>query len=203
MDNSKSVIEKLIEFAENSKREIAYNEIAFEGNALYGVTHHERYVYIPENKYESVFLAAYHNPKSINENNLYFGVFLLLNSYQTENLIIREKNIFDKFFLSNKNVIKTDTENFNKNFLIKGDAQTFTNKLNNIKLQSIISETFQLKEGLLIGLNSFKHDFIPTFKNKSSFGIYSIQKWIIDAEFIEKLFSTIEKIKNVLTTNQY
>lgn len=204
MEAEKSVIEKLIEFAEISKRKITYSEIPFPGNALYGVTHHERNVYIPNNDNASSFLVAYYNPKSMNDNDLYFGVFSPLIGYNDENLIIREKNIIDKAnIFGNKNTIKTGTASFDKSTIITGNTQNFDKRLNNIKLQTIIQETLQLNEGLIIGLNNFKLNYVPAFNNKSVFGIYTRLKWIIEPDFIEELFSKTEKMRVLITESEY
>ncbi len=204
METEKNVIEKLIEFAESTKRKITYKEIPYPGNALYGVTHHERNVYIPNNDNASSFLVAYYNPKSLNDNDLFFGVFFPINAYNDENLIIRPKNIIDKAnIFGNKNAIKTGTASFDKSTIIIGNTQNFAIKLNNIKLQTFIQETLQLNEGLIIGLNNFKLDFVPAFNNSSVFGIYTRLKWIIEPDFIEELFSKIEKMRVLITESEY
>ena len=46
-----------------------------------------------------------------------------------------------------------------------------------------------------MGINECNLDFVPAFKDKSHFGIFSRLKWILDMTIIEDLFTKIEKIR--------
>ncbi len=197
MENNQSTIDFFNEFAKKTKRKIYTSETPYPGTFLYGVTNHKRILVIPNTQEELSFLIGYHDPKSFNENELFFGVFFPLNYPVNKKLLIRKKDVIDKLnpFLSHK-IFKTDCGSFDTKTIISASDFSIVSKyfINN-KTQGIVLDSLNFYEGITIGINECNLDFVPAFKDKSHFGIFSRQKWIVDTTIIEELFTKIEQFK--------
>lgn len=197
MENNQSTIDFFTEFAKSTNRKIYTSETPYPGTFVYGVTEHKRIIIIPNTQEELSFLIGYHDPKSFNKNELYFGVFCSLNISTNKTLIIRKKDILDKLnpFLSQK-IFKTDCESFDSKTIISGTDYSIVGKyFVNSKIQNLILDSLNFDEGIIVGINECNLDFVPAFKDKSHFGIFSRLKWIVDMTIIEDLFTKIEKIR--------
>jgi hypothetical protein len=201
MENNQSTIDFFNDFAKRTKRKIYTSETPYPGTFLYGVTNHKRVVIIPNTQEELSFLIGYHDPKSFDKNELFFGVFCVLNIPINETLIIRKKDIVDKLnpFLS-KNIFKTDCDSFDSKTIISGTDFSLVGKyIVNSKTQRLILDSLNFNEGINVGINECNLDFVPAFKDKSNFGIFSRQKWIVDTYIIEELFAKIEQFKEQIS----
>lgn len=200
-DNQKTVIDILSEFAEHSKRKIFFSEIPYPGTLLHNVTYHKRTIYIPNNSIETCYLIGYHDPKKFNENELYFGVFFPLIIPALNVLKIRKRDILDKLNPSLKRkTVKTYSAQFDSKAVIIGNDINLVNRyFNNYETQKLVLECLNMNEGINIGINEFNIDFVPALKDKSCFGIYTRQKWIVDSEILADLFTKIEQFRELMS----
>lgn len=203
-ENNKTTIELLSEFAEKSRRKIFSTEIPYyTGTVVYPVINHKRTFYIPNNSDEQSFLVGYNDPKSFGENELYFGVFFPLEIPNTKIIKIRRKDILDKLnpFMYKKN-FKTNSNSFNSLTVINGNDISLVDMFfnNNITQRLVLESLNNIDDlNLNIGINEFNLDFIPSFKDKSNFGIFTKQKWIVDYNLIEALFKKIERFRVLIS----
>ena len=200
-DNHKTTIEFFSEFAELSNRKIYFSEQCYPGNVLHPVNLHKRYFYVPNTADELSFLVGFSDPKSLNSKDLFFGVFFPIVIDKSKHILIREKNIIDRlnpFF--NKRTIKSNSGSFNSSVAILGNDIDLVKTYFNLNLvQNLILQSLKIEEAMYIGINGFDLNFVPAFTNKSNFGLYTRQKWIIETNKIEALFSLIEQFRLLLT----
>jgi hypothetical protein len=199
-DNNRSTIEILTEFAEFSKRNIFSKEMPYPTSAADPVMHYKKSFFMPDKADENCFLIGFHDPKSFNENELFFGVFFPLPLSKTSKINIRKKDILDKLNPFKHNIYKTDSDNFDSLTVITGNDNTLNGKLlSNSHIQQLIIDSLNISELINIGLNEFDLDFVPAFENRSNFGIFTKQKWILDSTIIENLFTKTEQLRKLIT----
>lgn len=197
---NKSTIELLTDFAVQTNRKIYSTEVPYPSSAVNRVTLHKRTVIIPDTIEELSFLVGYHDPKSFNENELFFGVFFKTSLPSTLIFDIRKKDIFDKLnlFLSKK-TFKTGNNQFDSSAVITSNDNVATNNiLYDRVLQNQILELLDVRDCLNIGLNQVNLDFVPNFKDSSNFGIYTKQAWFVDPEIIQNLFVQTRQLRQLM-----
>lgn len=202
MDNpeNKSTIELLTDFANWTSRKIYASEILYPSLAIRRVTLHKRTVYIPDTKEELCFLVGYHDPKSFSENELFFGVFFTIPFPSTTTFNIRKKDMLDKLnpFLAKKS-LTIGSPKFDSSTVITGNNKILTSEiLNDTKVQDLILELLEIRDCVNIGLNDVDLDFVPHFKDKSSFGVFTKQVWFVDTEMIENLFAKVRQLRQLI-----
>lgn len=196
-ENQKTTIETLSEFATLTKRKVFFSETPYPNTALYNVVEHKKTLYIPNSSDEQCFLIGYHDPKSTNENELFFGAFFPLSIPRNKVLKIRKKDILDKLnpFLKKK-IYKTNSNQFDSlTVAAVNDTSLANSVLNNIDTQKLILESLEIMDFINVGINEFELDFVPNFKGQSNFGVFTKQKWIVDSDTLEKLFTKIEQLR--------
>ena len=132
---------------------------------------------------------------------MWFKCFYFFVISTNKTLLIRKKDILDKLnpFLSQK-IFKTDCESFDSKTIISGTDYSIVGKyFVNSKIQNLILDSLNFDEGIIVGINECNLDFVPAFKDKSNFGIFSRQKWIVDTYIIEELFAKIEQFKEQIS----
>ncbi len=189
-EEPKTALDELTEFAGTTRRKIVTDQITYPGNLAERVTHSRKTVYIQDTVDESCFLAAYHDPKSFGDKELWFGVFFAFSVPENQSFLVREKDILDKLnpFPGNQ-VFKTGTNSFDSRVFITGtDHSLMTRLLCSSVIQQRIMEAFPVFPGLCFGLNNIHPDFVPSFQNASVIGLHTRRKWITDPEILEELF---------------
>ncbi|MCX6232207.1 MAG: hypothetical protein NTZ33_11755 [Bacteroidetes bacterium] len=195
-EENPSAIDKLIAFTEKTNRKIYFAEYMYPG-ILSKNANHKRTVYIPDTAEELIFLIAYQDPKSMSENELFFGAFFPISISTSSTMNIRKKDIIDKInpFLKHK-IFKTGTEQFDASAIISGNDETLVSKyFLQYNMQNLVLDSLDISNAINIGINELDLDFVPAFKNKSHIGIFTRQKWLVDNAIIEKLFKNIEMFR--------
>jgi len=192
-----TTIDELSDFAKNTNRKIFYSEVEYPGASIRRVTLHKRTFYIPNNSNENVFLIGYSDPKQLQGDDIFFGVFFLINAPLSKKMLIRKKNVIDKLNpFAAKNKIKSNSHYFNDAVVISANDNSMVSQyVNNSKIQKIILETLNFSEAMYAGINECNIDFVPKFKSKSHFGIFSKLKWMTEEKLIERLFEKAENLR--------
>jgi hypothetical protein len=95
-------------------------------------------------------------------------------------------------FLKHK-TFKTGNDDFDASAIISGNDETLVVKyFLQYNIQNLVLDSLNIRDAMIIGINEIDPDFIAAFKNKSNFGIFCRQAWIVDSEKIEHLFKNIE-----------
>ncbi|PKP19143.1 MAG: hypothetical protein CVU05_12000 [Bacteroidetes bacterium HGW-Bacteroidetes-21] len=203
MENSeynKPTHEFLIDFANKTGRTAYYTETAYPTFISQPTAHHKRTIYIPNNEKGTSFLIAFNDPKSLSENNLFFGAFTPINVPTSKSLFIRKKDVVDKINPFKKNKINSNgTEHFNAQTYISAQDEAFVSKtLTNISMQNNILECLNLQNTMNVEINILNLDFVPNFKNISHIGLFTRLHWITDEAMIEAFFTKAEAFRNHL-----
>jgi hypothetical protein len=195
-----STITILKKIAESTGREIYYTEQPYESSFYNRVILHKRTVYLPGDGQRKTFLIGFSDPKKFDSNEIFFGVFFPVRIPADKKLLIRKKDILDRMNpFAGKDAIKSGIPFFDRNTVIKGNDTALINFLfNEPDNAKVILNSLQLFDAVRVGFNEVDIDFIPEFKETSNFGIFSLQKWILDTRIIEALFQNVESIADGL-----
>lgn len=198
MEEEKSSIQELTDFAKKSERKIEISEQAFDSCAMQPIVYHERSLYIPNHSEAKTFFVCYNNPKSVTGIESYSGVFFTISIPKSSKVLIRKQFFFDKLnFFSGNKAYKTGMDSFDSQVVFEeskfaGGDKIFTNN----KVQALIIKAFQFDIGMRISINQVNVDFVPELKAHSHFGIYTTKDWFVDPEKIEILFKLGEEVRN-------
>lgn len=200
MEENLSAIEKLEKFANNTSRKVYFTEDAYPHTSLHAVTYHRRTLYIPADSNNDCFLVCFGDSREFGNYANFSGVFFAIDKPLTEQLVVRKNDILDKISsVFKKTGLKTGNSEFDKISIIEECSSA--SSVDFIKKQEILNSVqsaFDLDNLLRAGINELKIDFVPELKDKSHFGIYLLNDWIVDPEKIEKIFRVVKDIKNHL-----
>jgi len=198
MDNDKSSIEILKEFARRSNRKVECSENSYPD--VHPVTYHRRTLYIPDNEFENTWFVCFHDSKEFGEYKLFSGVFIAVDVPESTVAKVRKKDFLDKLSLKLRKQSYITGSNFDTKAVILGnDPGKIKRIFSKSSIQQLTLEAFKIDESLIIGINEPEFDFVPALKDKSHFGIFTKREWLLDKNRIEELFGLIEKFKQHLT----
>ncbi len=201
MEEEKTTIEILCEFAEKTNREVKYTEVPYPSNSSrYGVRYLSK-LYIPNNSHEKTYFVCFSDQKKFGELANFSGVFFPLSVSKSSKIRIRKKNILDRLnpFFKPTSKYKSGNRRFDSNIVIsENDLLTTKRILNNKESHDLIKKVFKFDERLRIAINEVNVDFVPELKGKSHFGILMFGQWLTDEKKIEKLFKYIEDLKTYM-----
>ncbi|MGE0091351.1 MAG: hypothetical protein AB7S40_02195 [Bacteroidales bacterium] len=197
--NEKPIIEVFNEFALKTKRQIFYTENQLQETKLLQSAMTKRTLYIPDKNGEQIYLIGYHNPKALENNDLFFGSFFPLSISNEKKLSIRKRFFFDNLTPFKKETFKLDNHYFDSQTIIKGNDKNIVKAfLSHYSVQTAILDSLRLADDINVGINCVNIDFIPEFNNKSNFGIFTKSKWVTDFEALDILLKNIRKINSSL-----
>jgi len=200
MDDKKTAIEILVEFAKRTNRQVEFTEKAYPSSALHPVTYHRRTLYIPNNVSKTSYFVCFGDSKEFGKHATFSGVFFPVEVPTSTFIEVRKKDFMDKLnpFLNKKNHT-TGYRNFDSKVIITGNDPRAVYKIfDKSKIRELTLKVFDLDNGLIVSINGDEINFVPGLKGKSYFGIYSIQEWILDRSFIEKMFVLIEEFRETI-----
>ena len=203
MEQEKSSIDILKEFAKRTGRDIEFSVKDHDYAVLHPVRYHQRSLYITNNPGQTSYFICYGDsgaPANIGEKVLYSGVFIPVDLPRDSIIKIRRKDILDKLnIFKKKKYLRSGFENFDAQATIRGSDSLSAQKIaKSRKVQENILKAFILDESLTIGLNTVNANFVPHLKNQSFLGVYSLNGWILEDKKIEQLFSIMEEIRKYL-----
>jgi len=200
MEEDKSAIELLKEFARKTDRKIDCSKKYYPTSTINPCFLSQSYAIIPNQKTPTNFFISYCDLKGFGDNAFYSGIFFEIPAPHSTLIRIREKDILDKLnpFLKQSSY-KSRIRDFDKQVVITENDFNWTNKLfHNTHIQNAILEIFKLDKRIRIGVNAIELMHEPTLKGKSNFGIYITEEWLLDDTLIENLFMLSEKIRTEL-----
>ncbi len=201
MEENLSAIEKLEKFASNTSRKVFFTEDAYPHTSMHAVTYHRRTLYIPFDSNNDCFFVCFGDSREFGNYANFSGVFFVIDKPLSEQLIVRKNDILDKIgSIFKKASLKTGNPEFDKISLIEENSTAIA--IDCIRSQEVLNSiisAFKLDNLLRAGINELKIDFVPELKDKSHFGIYVINDWIMLPEKIEQVFEIANNIKRYLT----
>jgi len=197
----KSDIEILREFAKSTNRSIEVKELLYPRTGISTTQKYKRMVCIPNNPEKTSFFIWFHDPYSkIGQTTIFSGAFIPLSTKIKSNLKIRNRYILDKLNLFAKTKDnRIGNEHFDSRVLISGTIDTETKRLlSSSKIQKQILMALEIERYFHISINQYRIDFVPELNKYPNFSIINRQGWEIDKKNIEKMFSRIEKIREMI-----
>ena len=207
MEEDKSALEILKEFADKSNREIKHFRKDYPIDRIRPRFLYKSFAIIKDEPSSSVYFVNYSDSKAFGDSAFFSGLFFPITASESTNIYIRKKTILDKVNpFANKESYRTRFSDFNSKVIITENDINYTNKiLNNNKAQTLIVEALNLDERIRIGVNNLKIDIIQDINENykletgSYFEIYIIGQWLLDDSTIEELFKIANELKEVIT----
>ena len=203
MSEEKSSYEILQDFAKKTNRQIEFKEQAYPSTIIHPIIYHIRTLYISESTANDCYYACFQDPRRDTHDLLFSGVFFPLPEIFSGNASIREKDFIDKINgVFRKPKVRTGSLRFDSKAVIKTNDPPMAQRVfGQRRLQDVILKALTLYEGLIISVNDYDVNFIPSLKGKPQFGLVTTQEWILDGSLIEKLFSLSRSLQTHLLTN--
>lgn len=197
----KSDIEILREFAKSTNRSIEVKELLYPRTGIRTTQKYKRMVYIPNNPEKTSFFIWFNDPYlKVGQTTIFSGAFIPLSTKIKSNLKIRNRYILDKLNLfARTKDYRIGNGHFDSSVLISGTLDTETKRLlSSSKIQKQILMALEIERYFNISINQYSIDFVPELNKNPNFSIINRQGWEIDKKNIEKMFSRIEKIREMI-----
>ena len=197
MEEDKTAIEELKEFAKKTNREIDYKDETYVASGINPRNLVKQHVVISKPTENEACFVNYCDMAGIGDNSMYSGFFFPVYFPSSTLIQVRQKNILDKvnpFF--KKSEFTTQSKNFDSKVFIKENDESSADKLFYSQgTQSLILDIFKLDPRLKLCVNHINVGIVPELKNKSTLGIYITEQWLLDEPIIKKLYSLVGKLK--------
>lgn len=196
-------IDILKEFARRTNREIKWEEVELPKNSYTqrSIPKYRREISIRDSRNPNLFFILYGDfYKSRGDYSYHSGVYMPINNFFDERIIIRKKDFLDNLNPSlKKRTIKTGIKQFDNKYIIEGSGHSFADTyLKSLSIHEEIKSGLNIKEFCVFGLNDTDLTFEENFNEKSAFGIYNYTKWIMDEEIIEHWFKVMNRIYSLV-----
>lgn len=202
MEQDKSAIEILKDFALNSGRQIDFSEKQYpRGNGIHPRVFSLTQAIVSDKVNPKIYFVSFSDSKGFGDNAMYSGLFFSIEAPPVFSIKIQKKYLLDKLnpFLK-RNRFDSSFYSFNSKVIIEENDLALTGKLFNKRLtQELTLEILNLDGRIRMGVNSIEIDIVPDLKGKSTFGIYITRQWLLDETLLEKLFSLTNRLRNELS----
>ena len=197
MEEDKSAIEELKEFAKKTRREIDCKDETYTTSGINPRNLVKQHVIMSNSTKDEAYFVNYCDMTGIGDNSMYSGLFFSVDFPTTSCVRLRQKNVLDKMKLfSRKSAFKTQSKKFDAKVVIEENDERIFNKLfYSHGIQTLIIDIFKLDPRLKLCVNHIDTGIVPDLKNKSTLGIYITEQWLLDEAIIKKLYSLVEKLK--------
>lgn len=197
MEEEKTAIEELKEFAKRTNREIDSSDEGYVASGINPRTLKKSHAVISDSKNSECYFVNYSDMIARGDNAMYSGFFFPIDFPSSTLIQVRQKNILDKmnpFF--KKSEFTTESKKFDsKVFIEENDASSAGKLFYSQSTQALILKIFDLDPRIKLCINHIDVGIVPELKNKSTLGIYITEQWFLEGEIIEKLFSLVGKLK--------
>ncbi|WP_372639820.1 hypothetical protein [Ancylomarina sp.] len=197
MEEGKTAIDELKEFAKKTNREIDYKDEAYVASGINPRTLVKQHAIISNSIEDEAYFVNYCDMAALGDNAMYSGLFFSVDFPASTLVKVRQKNILDKvnpFFKNSK--FTTQSKKFDSKVFIEENDERSSGKLFYSQgLQSLILEIFKLDPRLKFSVNHIDVGIVPELKNKSTLGIYITEQWLLDEAIIRKLYTLVGKLK--------
>ena len=201
MEKDLTAIEILKEFADSTNREIVFSEKQYPVKGIYARPFHLEYAIISSRLEPEVYFVNFSDSKKYGLDAMYSGFFFAIDTPNDFSINIKNKNIIDKLNpFSKKSLSISKYHEFNSKVLVEcSDLELATNLFDSVKIQDLIIKTLNTDQRFMLGINNVKIDLVPELENKSVFGFFIAEQWLLDNSINEELFSIIKEFKHELS----
>ena len=190
MEEDKSAIEILKDFALNTGRKIEFSEKHYPTRISHRGFSHVSHAIVSDKLNQNEYFVSYSDSRGFGDNANYSGFFFLMDAPAASTIKIRKKNVLDKlnpFFKQNR--FSSRYSEFNTKVVIEENDIALTNRIfSNTLTQELTREILNLDDRIRVGVNNINVDIVPVLKGKSTFGIYLAGEWLLNETILEKLF---------------
>ncbi len=188
--------EVLKDFARKSGRELIFKEKQYPVSGIRKIPKFRTIAYIPNNSEGSSYFVFFNDPyKKIGVPCSFCGAFIPVSIPKNIKASIRKRDFMDNMSFK-KNSFKTGTSSFDSKFVIEAsDTMHLQRLFSNSEIQKETFKALNNKEFLKISINEFDLDFVPELQNRSYLAIINPLRWVLEKDFIEGLFHSIEAFR--------
>lgn len=201
MENDNSALDILKLFAKSTQRQIITSEKQYAVKGIYARPFHVQYAIITSRTEPKIYFVNYSDSKKYGLNAMYSGFFFEINAPKESSIIIRKKSILDKLNpFSKKNIFSRKFHEFSSKVVAEGtDVDLATKIFDNMDIQDLTIKTLNLDQRIMLGLNNIEIDIIPELKNKSVFGFFIAEQWLLDNHKNSEFFKIIVEFRKNLS----
>ncbi len=197
MEEEKSGIQELKEFAKKTKRDIDFDENTYTASGINPRNLVRQHAIISNSDENEAYFVSYCDMVTIGDSAFYSGLFFSIDMPVSTRIKIRQKNILDKMSLfSKRSEFKTQYKKFNSKVIIEeSDKGSFDKLFHSHGIQLLILDIFKLDPRLKLCVNHIDVGVVSELKNKSTLGIYITEQWLLDEAILKKLYFLVGKLK--------
>jgi len=197
MEEDKTAIEELKEFAKKTGREIDFKDETYIASGINPRNLVKQHVVISNSIENEAYFVNYCDMAAMGDSAMYSGFFFSIEFPSSTFIKVRQKNVLDKMNLfSRKTKFKTQSKKFDAKVIIEENDERSSGKLFYSQgLQTLILDIFKLDPRLKLCVNHINVDLVPELKGKSTLGIYISEQWLLDEAIIKKLYALVGKLK--------
>jgi len=200
MEEEKTAIEELKEFATKSNRKIDFSENVYIASGITPRNLTKSHVIVSDSANSEGYFVNYCDMAAWGDNGMYSGFFFPVEASTSSIINVRSKNILDKMnpFLE-QSKFKSSFPGFNSKVVIAENDEHACQKIfNKRQVNELLLEALQLDPRIKVGLNHIDVGIVPQLQNKSCLGIYITEQWLLEDVTIEKLFRLMDKLIDAL-----
>jgi len=197
MEEEKTAIQELKEFAKKTKRDIDCDDKAYAATGVNPRILVKQHAIISNLAENEAYFVNYCDMVAFGDSAMYSGFFFPVEFPSSTLIKVRQRNILDKMnIFSKKSEFKTQSKKFDSKVVIEENDERASGKLFYSQgLQSLILEIFKLDPRLKLCVNHIDTGIVSDLKNKSTLGIYITEQWLLDEQLIKKLYVLVGKLK--------
>ncbi|MFT5749299.1 MAG: hypothetical protein ACI93S_000554 [Ancylomarina sp.] len=197
MEEEKTAIQELKEFAKKTKRDIDCDDKAYAATGVNPRILVKQHAIISNLAENEAYFVNYCDMAAFGDSAMYSGFFFPVEFPSSTLIKVHQRNILDKMnIFSKKPEFKTQSKKFDSKVVIEENDERASGKLFYSQgIQSLILEIFKLDPRLKLCINHIDTGIVPDLKNKSTLGVYITEQWLLDEQLIEKLFALVGKLK--------
>jgi len=198
MEEEKTAIEELKEFAKRTKREIDYKDEAYVASGINPRTLLKQHAILSKLTEDEAYFVNFCDMAHSGDNAMYSGLFFPVDFPASTLVRVRQKNVLDKMNLfSKKAEIKIGWKKFDSKVIVEeGDEASLKKLFQSQGTQSLILDIFKLDPRLKFCVNHIDVGIVSELKNRSTLGIYITEQWLLDEAVIKKLYTLVGKLKS-------
>ena len=195
MEKEKSSIDILKDIAKRADWEINIQEKTL--NARFGNT--ARNVIIRNYQIKDSYFIS-RQSTNFDKYRLYSGIFFPVSGYDNYKLLIRKRNLIDKFsFRKNKLRFKIGNSSFDSKVYIETNNDIETHKLlSSSKIQLEIIEYLNIADCLFIGFNEIIPSFNKDLEGRKYLSVFMAMNWMLDKKLIDIAYKLGDRLRSKL-----
>jgi len=200
MNTEVIAFKELEDFARKTNRHLITEDKSGKTTAMHRVNYHQRWVYMGNRTEATCWFAAFTDARKMNVQGNFSGCFFSLPWMSPESITVQSRDILDWLNpFGAKNSFSTGVSYFDKQVRLKGDPMDKDRQfLSQPNVQEAVLAALKLDPALHAGINPMRVEFVPELKDRTIFGFYHPQRWMLDEQLLEELFKACERVQELV-----